>query len=79
MGVDAATILVDDEEAMHRAADCALDWLNKQPEHTPGARYAFIVNLTPDGRVAVTGVPVEVLPEIRRAGVEFDVLPDLLN
>ena len=29
MGVDAVTILVDDEEVMSQAADCELDWLNK--------------------------------------------------
>lgn len=76
MGVDAVTILVDDEEIMHQAADCALRWLNRQPEHTAGTKYAFIVQSTPDGRVTITGVPVEVLPEIRRAGIEFEVLPE---
>ena len=76
MGVDAVTILLDDEETMHQAADCALDWLNRQPEHTPGTKYAFIVDSAPDGRVTLAGVPVEVLPDIRRAGIDFEVLPE---
>lgn len=76
MGVDAVTILVDDEGAMHRAADCALRWLNQQPEHTPDTSYAFIVEFVADGRISLTGVPVEVLPDIRVSGVEFEVLAD---
>lgn len=76
MGVDAVTILVDDEEIRRRAADCALDWLNNQPEHRPGTSYAFIVDSAPDGRVTLTGVPVGVLPDLRRAGIEFEVLPE---
>ena len=79
MGVDAVTILVDDEETMHQAADCALDWLNKQPEHSPGAKYAFIVASQPDGRVTITGMPADVLPDLRRAGIEFEVLLDSSN
>ena len=76
MGVGAVTILVDDEETMHRAADYALRWLNQQPEHTPGSSYAFIVDAALDGRVTLTVVPVEVLPDLRRASIEFEVLPE---
>ena len=76
MGADAVTILVDDEKSMREAADCALDWLNKTPEHTPGTKYAFIVQSIPDGRVTITGVPIEVLPDLRRAGIAFEVLPE---
>ena len=76
MGTDAVTILVDDEKSMREAADCALDWLNKTPEHTPGTKYAFIVDSALDGRVTITGVPVEVLPDLRRGGIAFEVVPE---
>ena len=74
MGVPAVTIMVDDQQSMHRAADCTLKWLERQPEHVPGTEYALIVCGLPDGRVTVSGVPPEALPEIRRAGVAFELM-----
>lgn len=74
MGCGAATIVLDDEESMHLAAQCALDWLNSQPDHLPGNSYAFIVGTLPDGRVTLAGVPGEVLPAIRSARITFELM-----
>ncbi len=73
MGSGAATILLDDEESMHLAAQCALEWLTQQPDHRPGTSYAFIVSATADGRVSLAGLPGASLPAIRRAGVYFEL------
>lgn len=74
MGAHAATILLDDEESMHLAAQCALDWLRRQPGHTPGTNYGFIVCALADGRVTLAGIPGEVLREIQRAGISFELM-----
>lgn len=74
MTTGAVTLLLDDEESMHLAAQCALDWLNSQPDHALGNSYAFIVGELPDGRVTLKVVPIEVLAAIQSAGIEFDLM-----
>ncbi len=48
-------------------------------EHAPDTSYAFIFESVADGRISLTGVPVEVLPDMRRAGIPFEVYPERMN
>jgi hypothetical protein len=74
MTTGAVTLLLDDEESMHLAAQYALDWLKSQPDYAQGNSYAFIVGELPDGRVTLKGVPIEVLAAIERAGISFEMM-----
>ena len=74
VGCGAATIVLDDEESMHLAAQYALQWLRRQPDHVSGTNYGFIVCTLPDGRVTLAGIPGEVLPAIQRAGISFEMM-----